>query len=172
MEAEQIQIGGTDPGPADLGPAEIASRLRLSVTRLARLLRQQDGSDLTITQKAALATIERHGPVTVGELAVREQIAAPTATNVVAKLEARQLVRRRGDKADRRVCRVEVTPRGQRELDRGRTLRTEWLTTRLDALGPEQRARLGAALDALDELTAAPLAAVSPQTTPPTGGQT
>ena len=42
--------------------AELAARLRLSVTRTARRLRQEAGTDLSPSLQAALATIERHGP--------------------------------------------------------------------------------------------------------------
>ncbi|HYD09829.1 MAG TPA: MarR family transcriptional regulator, partial [Acidimicrobiales bacterium] len=65
----------------------VADELGMAVTRLARLLRQQAGSDLTPTMRAAVGTIGREGPLTLGELAAIEQVAPPTATKVVAKLE-------------------------------------------------------------------------------------
>ena len=40
----------------------LAPRLRLAITRMARRLRQEAGTDLGPSQVAALATIERHGP--------------------------------------------------------------------------------------------------------------
>src|SRR3954447_728059 len=98
-------------------PAEIAGALRYSVIRLGRLLRQQDRSGLSPTLTAALATISREGPLTLGELAGREQVAPPSITKVVAKLEAEGLVSRRADAADRRVSRVAITRAGQRRLD-------------------------------------------------------
>ena len=51
--------------------AELASHLRLAVTRLARKLRQQDEPGLTASLLAALSTIERAGAVTLGDLAAR-----------------------------------------------------------------------------------------------------
>jgi DNA-binding MarR family transcriptional regulator len=126
------------------------------VTRLARLLRRQDGSDLTPTQGAALATVERHGPLTLGDLAGHEQVSAPTATNVVTKLEAKGLVRRRRDAADRRVCRVEITTGGRRRLEASRDRKAAWLASRLDELAPADRERLLRALDVLEALTTAP----------------
>jgi DNA-binding MarR family transcriptional regulator len=136
---------------------EVARRLRYSVTRLARQLRRQAGTDLTPTQSAALVSIEKHGPITIGDLATREQVSAPTATNVVSKLEARGLVRRLRDPADRRVCRVELTPGGTKELETSRNRKTEWLAARLRELAPEQLAELTAALDVLEHLTEAPV---------------
>ena len=40
---------------------ELAPRLRLAVTRLARRLRQESGEGLTPSQNSALASIDRHG---------------------------------------------------------------------------------------------------------------
>lgn len=144
----------TSPTNSEAG--EQARRLRYSVTRLARLLRAQDGGGLTPTRAAALATIERHGPLSVGELAAHEQVSGPTATNVVTKLEHAGFVRRDRDDADRRVCRVEITAAGRRRLETSRTRRAEWLAARLDELSPEHLTRLLDALDALDALTQAP----------------
>jgi DNA-binding MarR family transcriptional regulator len=145
-----------DPGTGEQDTGDDARRLRYAVTRLARQLRRQAGTDLTPTQAAALASIERHGPVTIGDLATHEQVSAPTATNVVSKLEAAGLVRRLRDDADRRVCRVELTTDGDRELETSRSRKTEWLAARLGDLPPEDLAKLTAALDVLDHLTDAP----------------
>ena len=56
---------------------ELATRLRLAVTRSARRLRQEASTDLSPTLIAALATIERHGPLTPSELATRERVQRP-----------------------------------------------------------------------------------------------
>jgi hypothetical protein len=45
--------------------AELAARLRLSVSRLARRLRRESVSDVTASQLSALYTIARLGPLTV-----------------------------------------------------------------------------------------------------------
>jgi DNA-binding MarR family transcriptional regulator len=136
--------------------AAVAGRLRQSVFRLARVLRQQDDSGDAPALISALAVIERQGPLTLGALAAQEQVAPPTITKVVDTLEARGLVERVRDDADRRVCRVKVTARGRRRLDASRTRRTAWLARQLDALPEADVAQLGAALDVIEKLTAAP----------------
>jgi DNA-binding MarR family transcriptional regulator len=135
---------------------DVAGRLRLSVTRLARLLRQQDEGGLTPTMGAALATIGRVGPLTLGELAALEQVAPPTITKVIGKLEAAGFIDRLPDQADRRVCRVALSTRGRRRLEINRSRRTAWLADRLADLEPEQQDRLAAAIDAIEHLTTAP----------------
>ena len=135
---------------------ELVGRLRWSVARLARLLRQQDGPGLTPTTTATLATIARDGPLTLGDLASAEQVAPPTITKVVAKLEAAGLVERRTDPDDGRVRTVRLTAKGRRQLETNRSRRSAWLRERVAALSPEDRARLHDAVDVLEKLTEGP----------------
>ena len=132
---------------------ELAGQLRVVVARLARILRQQDQSGLAPTLLAALTTIGRLGPLTFGEIAAHEQVAAPTVTKAVQKLEAKGLVARRPDPDDGRVCRVAITAAGRRQLEQNRRRRTAWLATRLGELDLDDIARLAAAVDVLEGLT-------------------
>lgn len=143
------------PAPAT-APADLAEHLRLSVTRLARRLRQHGGVDASPTQLAALATIERHGPITLGDLAAAEHVQPPTITAAVGRLEQQGLVSRRPDRADKRVVRVAVTAAGRRLLDRNRSLKTAFLARRLDTLDPSERATLEDAAVLLDRLLDGP----------------
>lgn len=151
---EAMTAAPADPNPPS--PAQVADRLRFSVTRLARLLRQQSDSELTPTQVTALAAIGRLGPLPLGELAQAEQVSAPTATKVVDRLHAAGLVERTPDPEDRRVTQVSLTPEGERRLRQIRARRTAWLSLRLASLPDDELARLDGALDVLDHLTAPP----------------
>lgn len=135
---------------------ELASRLRLSATRLARQLRRQSDAGLTPSQLSALAAVERHGPLTLGALAEHERVAPPTITRVVAKLVEDGLLDREVDAADRRVQRVAITPTAAELLVEIRSRKDLWLATRLAELDPDHVAALHAALDALDALTERP----------------
>jgi len=143
--------------PSALTPTdtrEIAARLRLSAARLARRLRREADAALTPSQLSALATIDRHGPLTLGALAESERVAPPSVTKVVAKLVAAGLVDRRLDDADRRVTWVSLTADGKARLAQIRQRKTAWLAARLARLDDEQRRRIADALDALDALMA------------------
>ena len=131
---------------------DIAARLRLSATRLARRLRQESGAGLSPSQQSALAVIANHGPLTLGALAEHERVAPPSITKVVSKLECDGLVTRMPDPADRRVCRVAISPAGSALLEESRRRKTAWLTARISELDPERQRRLADALDVLDEL--------------------
>ncbi len=131
---------------------EIAARLRLSATRLARRLRQESGAGLSPSQQSALAVISNHGPLTLGALAEHERVAPPSITKVVSKLECDGLVIRTPDPNDRRVCRVEISPEGADLLEEVRRRKTAWLTARISQLDADHQRRLADALDVIDEL--------------------
>lgn len=135
---------------------ELAARLRLSTARLARLLRQQAGAGLSPSLQSALVSVDKHGPLTLGRLAKLEQVAPPTITRVVAKLEDDGLVVRQADDSDRRVSRVRITAEGRRRLEHTRERRNAWLAERLRGLDAGQRSDLAAALDVLEQLAAHP----------------
>jgi len=132
--------------------SEVADRLGMAITRLARLLRQQAADDLTPTMRAAVGTIAREGPLTLGELAASEQVAPPTVTKVVAKLEDRGLVEREADPTDRRVVRVVLSDRGEKWLEADRRRRHAWLADRIDKLDAAERDRLVRAVAAIESL--------------------
>jgi len=121
---------------------ELATRLRHVLARSARRLRQEAGTDLSPSLSAALATIDRHGPLTPSELATRERVQRPTITRVAVRLEAQGLVTRAADPADRRSALITVTPAGRALLAAARTRKDAFLSERLDALAPEDRATL------------------------------
>jgi DNA-binding MarR family transcriptional regulator len=136
------------------GPAisEIAARLRLSITRTARRLRQEAGTDLTPSQAAALATIDLHGPLTPSELAAIERVQRPTATRIVARLEQEGLLDRAADPHDGRSSIVGVTPRGRALIARLRTRKNAYLAKRLRTLDDDDVATLARAAEILERL--------------------
>src|SRR5687767_11695834 len=101
--------------------AALAARLRLTVARTARRLRQRAGEDLSPSLAAALATVERRGPLTPSELADWERVQRPTATRILSRLVEEGLVERAADPGDRRSSLLTVTRDGREVLRRMRT---------------------------------------------------
>lgn len=134
--------------------AELASRLRLAVTRLHRRLRQHSAGGLTQSQASALASIGQLGSPTLGALAARESVQPPSMTRVVAALEALGHVARVVDPADRRVARVTLTDSGRAVLQRSRSLRNAFLADQLRRLTPEERQGMGELTVLLERLVA------------------
>jgi DNA-binding MarR family transcriptional regulator len=129
---------------------ELAPRLRWAITRTARRLRQEAGTDLGPSQVAALATIERHGPLSPSELADLERIRRPTASGILRHLEEAGLVERVQDPDDGRGSILSVTTAGRTHLRRLRARKTAYLATRLDKLDPEDRRTLERAAELLE----------------------
>jgi DNA-binding MarR family transcriptional regulator len=133
--------------------AELAARLRLAVTRLARRLRQEAEAGITPSMLSALSSAERQGPVTMGDLCAAEQVQPPTMTRIVAALVAAGLVVREADAQDGRVTWVKVTPEGRRLLERSRRRKEAFLARALRDLEPRDVATLEAAADVLERFT-------------------
>jgi DNA-binding MarR family transcriptional regulator len=139
-----------------LTDVELAARLRMTLGRLSRRVRQYGPRTLTSSQASTLSSVEALGPVRLGDMAAHEGVSAPTQSRLVASLEAQSLLRRTTDVDDRRATLLEITPEGRRELERLRTERSAFLVERLGTLSPEQRAALVSALDVLETLATSP----------------
>lgn len=135
-----------------LDPA-LASQLRMSVMRLGRRLRQQRADDnLTPSQLAALATLDRDGALTLGELAAREHVQPPSMTRITGALEDMGLVTRTPHLTDGRQVVFAVTPEGAKLLVEDRKRRDAWLCGRLRDLTPEEVQTLRDAAPIIDRL--------------------
>src|ERR1700745_3542339 len=94
------------------------TRLRVALARLSRRMRSHALAGLTPTQLAALSTVERAGPLRLGDLAAAEGIAPSTLTRMVAALEELGYVRRDADPKDARASTLAITPKGHDTLER------------------------------------------------------
>ncbi len=130
----------------------LASHLRIAVARTARRLRQESGTGFSPTLTAALATVERHGPLTPSELAARERVQRPTVTRILSTLDELGLVARAGDPGDRRSSLITVTAAGRELLAAARTRKDAFLSERIEALGAEDRATLERAAALLEDM--------------------
>ncbi len=134
--------------------AELASSLRVSVMRLSRRLRaERPDAGLSLTQLAALGSLDRHGPLTPGELADHEKVQPPSMTRVLAGLEERGLIDRTPHESDGRQHRVSLTPQAREMLREDRRQRDAWLACRLAELTQQERDVLRAAAPVIERLT-------------------
>jgi DNA-binding MarR family transcriptional regulator len=137
--------------PLPLAATDVA-RLRVAIARLSRWLRRHELAGLTPTQLSALATVDRIGPLRLGDLAAAEGIAPSTLTRLVTVLEDRGYVERCPVPGDARASTLAIAPAGHEVLERIREQSTILLAGRLRTLTDEQRAALAAALPALEKL--------------------
>jgi DNA-binding MarR family transcriptional regulator len=131
----------------------LASTLRLSVMRLARRMRAQRAeTSLTLSQLAALATLDRHGALTPGELAAHEKVQPPSMTRLLSVLEDKALVTRAPHPTDGRQALMTISPEGQALLREDRRRRDAWLAQRMRALDSDEIEVLRRAAGILDKL--------------------
>lgn len=133
---------------------ELAASLRLAVGRLARRLRQQSLHGLTPSQLSILATLDREGPVRMGELARIENIAKPTITGIVDRLEDKQMLYRAPDPDDARSTVVAISDVGLKAIEAIRRERTAFLVARIEELQPQERDILRSATGVLSKMVA------------------
>jgi DNA-binding MarR family transcriptional regulator len=146
-------VTNTNRGAATAAdPAELPARLRLAIVRTARRLRQEAGTDLSPSLTSALATIERHGPLTPSEVAQIERVKRPSATRIVARLEKEGLVDRAADPTDGRVSLVTANRTGRSLLRRLRTRKNAYLARRMRDLDPADVAALKRAAEVLERM--------------------
>lgn len=141
------------PRTADTTLTDLAARLRMAIVRTSRRLRQEAaeaGIDLTPTAVSALATVERHGPLTPSELAATERIKRPTSTRIVRGLVEAGLVDRAPDPADGRSALLSVNAAGRERLRRLRGRKNAYLARRMRDLADEDLRTLERAAEILE----------------------
>jgi DNA-binding MarR family transcriptional regulator len=123
-----------------------ARELRMATFRLARRLRAHRAVDsMSDGQFAVLATLKTHGPHTLGELAERERVTAPSMNRTVNCLEESGWLTRTPDEVDRRKVILDLTAEGRAVVEETVRRRDAWLETVLVELTPHQRETLAEA---------------------------
>lgn len=135
---------GTDPVGTDSADDE---SLADAFGAVARQLREKSAEtlapwDITPGHLRALRTLTRHGTMRLSELSDHLRIAPRTATEVADALQARDLVRRRADPADRRATLIEVTEHGTAILTEIRAARGTEAGRVFGRLSPADRSEL------------------------------
>ncbi|MGW2842361.1 MarR family winged helix-turn-helix transcriptional regulator [Streptomyces sp. NPDC001493] len=132
--------------------ARLAEELRLTIGQLVRTVRTAD--TMPPGEAAVLGYLDREGAMTAADIAERRGVTHQSASKAVRELLGQGLVRTESHPLDRRKLLLHLTPAGSGRLAEERGRRAEWLGTAIDdALGPEEREVLVAALPLLARLT-------------------
>ena len=132
-----------------------AAKLRMAIVRTGRRLRQEAAGEtggLTPTSVSALATVERHGPLTPSELAEIERVRRPTITRTLGCLEREGLDDRTPDPADGRSSLVAINAAGRERLRRLRGRKNAYLARRMRELSADEVETLERAAEILDRM--------------------
>ena len=132
-----------------------ASRLRIATFRLARRMRTQRAVDsMSDGQFAVLAGLSLHGPHTLGELADREHVSAPSMNRTVNCLQESGFVRRTADESDGRKVVISLTDEGRSVVEETARRRDAWVEESLAALTAAERATLAEAAEIMQRMAA------------------
>ena len=137
---------------------DLAGRLFGVVGRFRRQLRRSTGggfdrTGLTQSQAELLRLVGRRPDISVREAAAELGLAANTASTLVSRLSAENLLIRSVDSADRRVGRLRLTDAAQEVADRSRLARRAALAGALRTLDDNQIEDLTKGLAVISELT-------------------
>ncbi len=136
-----------------LDPEKTADALHAAAIHLLRRLRRTDAaSGLNAPRLSALSVIVFSGPLTLGQLAVAEQVRPPTMTRIVHALESKGLVKKSADADDRRTIQISATMKGQRLLLKARHRRVASLAHQIAILPARDRETLHAAIGVIENL--------------------
>lgn len=125
---------------------EEASSLRLAVMRFSRRIRAERAVDtMSDGQIAVLGWLRLHGPHTLGELAERERVSAPSMNRTVNCLEEWGYVTRTPDETDRRKVNIDLSEAGRDVVTETARLRDAWLEEALSDFTLTERATLSQA---------------------------
>ena len=133
--------------------AEIADRLHSAAIHVLRRVRKQDAaSGEGPARLSALSVLVFGGPMTLGQLAVAEQVKPPTMSRIVTGLVNSRLAQRLTDSKDARRVRIRATSSGERLLREGKRRRVEYLGRHLDRLTRQELDTLDAAIKLLERV--------------------
>jgi len=143
--------------PADVSSAELSAGLLRVIGPLRRTLRRRVRDDwplepLPAAQAELLRLVSEQPGIGVGEAAARLHLAANTVSTLVGQLGAAGLIERTSDPLDRRSARLLLTAAADARIAAWRERRAEAARRALEALSADDRARLHAALPALERL--------------------
>jgi DNA-binding MarR family transcriptional regulator len=136
----------------DLTDIDDVDRLRVAVLRLARRIRTNSSGTITPSQLFTLGTIIRNERVTIGQIAELEHVKPPSASKIVAALEADGLVERSVSLDDRRCTHIVATRAGHDHLEQVRAAGRGWISEQLAGLDPADTDAIERALPALERL--------------------
>ena len=132
-----------------------ASELRIATFRLARRMRTQRAVDsMSDGQFAVLAGLSLHGPHTLGDLAERERVSAPSMNRTVNCLQDSGYVRRSADETDGRKVVISLTDEGRSVVEETARRRDAWVEEALAALTPRERDALAEAAEIMQRMVA------------------
>ena len=111
-----------------------------TIGRLTRRMRAAAAQhELSLTESAVLARLDRDGPATTAELARAEGMRPQSMSAAIATLEERGLIERRPHPSDGRQVNITLTGKGAAVRSSAQDLKRAWLAQATTSLEEEER---------------------------------
>lgn len=133
--------------PEDL--QNVLSDLVQVAARLIRLVRRTTDNPESIATWRTLSVLQEAGPMRLGELAERSQVAQPTMTKIVAGLVEREWIKRIADSDDARAWQLATSTKGLIALYEWRASSAAALVPRFADLDHDQVRALREAIEVI-----------------------
>lgn len=140
-------------GPSTPSLEMAGTDLSLAIGQLVRRVRTAaNPGELSLSQLATLARLEKRGALTTADLARAELVKPQSMGTTLADLEQEGLVERRPHPTDGRQVLFALTAAGIEARRKRRIAKQEWLVAALEKLDPAERKTLIAATALLKRL--------------------
>jgi len=132
---------------------DLYQSLNQQMDQLSRKLRQLEQNDdtqfLSAAKLSVLRMVKQYNPVTLKELAERQNVALPTMSKIVDELQKRSLLIRAQSKEDARKRWIVPTQKGLQNLQQSEMESERFWQQKLHRLNSKQIKQLSVSLDIL-----------------------
>ena len=136
--------------PLDIAVIDLTQAIGLLVRRARSAAALHD---LSLTEAAVMARLDKDGPATTADLARAEGMKPQSMGTTVAALEEMGMVERKPHPSDRRQVNIELTSKGAGVRKSARDAKRTWLVQAIAQLDKQDQATLFAAGEIIKRLT-------------------
>ena len=113
----------------EINENELASRLRISMSRLVKVIRNEVKHDelLSLTERSTLTMVYQYSEILPSELAFMEKVTSQSMSQIINKLLKLGFVKKTSSKKDKRKVIITISPSGKKLIDKKRQEKQEWL---------------------------------------------
>jgi DNA-binding MarR family transcriptional regulator len=113
----------------DINDNELASRLRMSITRLVKVIRTEVRHDevLSLTERSTLLMVCQYSKMLPSELAAKEKVTSQSMSQIIRKLELNGYIEKTPSTEDKRKVIITITSKGKEFIELKKNKSHEWL---------------------------------------------
>jgi len=114
---------------SEINDNELASRLRISVSRLVKVMRSEVRHDesLSLTERSTLSMVYQHLKMLPSELAAKEKVTGQSMSQIINKLSQNGYLEKTPSLEDKRKVIITITSKGKEFIELKRSKSQEWL---------------------------------------------